>query len=356
MLGGHTNRVERNVGIDILRIVSTYMVLILHVNGMGGIMDNATGINSYVSIILEQLCIVAVNIFAIISGYCNYKKKFKLKNIVSLWLLVVFYSCGINIVDMIVNNSFSMKTIIISLLPVTSNKYWYFSSYFLLFFAMPVLNNIIKNSNQRSCLVFISIFLFLGSVIGYKADPFNLNFGYTALWLMIMYCVGAYIKKYDVSIKFKNKELNKIIYLLIYLALTGFSLIEKSLDYNYLPTVLSSIFLFLYFSKLNFKTNRIISTLSKTSFAIYIIHLQTVIRYKFIELKFIHYINYKPLTFIFAVLVTAIIIYLLCSILEVIRLQLFKRLGINKLLDLFQNKVDQICDKYFYDKKTTDGQ
>lgn len=35
---------ERNVGIDMLRIISMYMVVILHINGIGGIILNTQSV------------------------------------------------------------------------------------------------------------------------------------------------------------------------------------------------------------------------------------------------------------------------------------------------------------------------
>ena len=71
---------ERNYGIDLLRVLATYMVLVLHVMGQGGIVWTIDGSsNNYiVAWLLELLAFCAVNCYALISGYVGLYKKFKL--------------------------------------------------------------------------------------------------------------------------------------------------------------------------------------------------------------------------------------------------------------------------------------
>ena len=70
---------ERNLGIDLLRIISMLMIVVLHVLKKGGILENAE-VNSahyYVAWVLEALCIGAVNCYALISGYVGVNSKIK---------------------------------------------------------------------------------------------------------------------------------------------------------------------------------------------------------------------------------------------------------------------------------------
>ena len=62
---------ERNYGIDLLRIVSMMMVVLLHVLGQGGILDGSDPltVKSETAWLLEIGAYSAVNIYAMISGY-----------------------------------------------------------------------------------------------------------------------------------------------------------------------------------------------------------------------------------------------------------------------------------------------
>ena len=61
---------KKNIGIEIVRILSMYMVMILHILGHGGILKSENIYSfSFISIwFIEIISIVAVNLFGLISG------------------------------------------------------------------------------------------------------------------------------------------------------------------------------------------------------------------------------------------------------------------------------------------------
>ena len=73
------NKRERNYGIDLLRIVSMLMVVVLHVLGQGGVLKTSTPLSIGYSVawILEIAAYCAVNCYALISGYVGVNSKFK---------------------------------------------------------------------------------------------------------------------------------------------------------------------------------------------------------------------------------------------------------------------------------------
>ena len=94
---------RRNYGIDLLRIVAMYMIVLYHCLLLGGVINKATqigigSINYDISWLLDTLCYCAVNCYALISGYVGVKSKFKLQNIIKLWFQVLFYSVVLNII------------------------------------------------------------------------------------------------------------------------------------------------------------------------------------------------------------------------------------------------------------------
>lgn len=62
---------KRNYGIDLLRIVSMFMVVFLHILGGGGVLelDSLSGASYWTAWTLKTASYCAVDIFAIISGY-----------------------------------------------------------------------------------------------------------------------------------------------------------------------------------------------------------------------------------------------------------------------------------------------
>ena len=101
----------RNYGIDLLRIVSMFLVCLIHVLGHGGVLGATSRLSAEYEIawFLGICAFCAINCFAMISGYVGFNKKFKFSNLVNLWLQVVFYSVLITCGFFIYKQVFSWK-------------------------------------------------------------------------------------------------------------------------------------------------------------------------------------------------------------------------------------------------------
>ena len=86
------NKIDtRNYGIDLLRIVSMIMILVLHICDIGGMLTfTDRDANDTVGYFFYAMSFCAVNCFALISGYVGYKSKHKYANIIYLTLQVIF--------------------------------------------------------------------------------------------------------------------------------------------------------------------------------------------------------------------------------------------------------------------------
>ena len=67
---------EYNRGIELLRIILMFMVVILHVLGAGGILSNADPMSGqyFAGWALETVCYGAVDTFALVSGYVMWRE------------------------------------------------------------------------------------------------------------------------------------------------------------------------------------------------------------------------------------------------------------------------------------------
>ena len=85
---------NRNYGIDLLRIITMFMIVNLHILYHGGILSSeklyfgSTKFN--IVWIIEIVSYVAVNCYALISGFVGVNSKNKYSNIILLWLRVAF--------------------------------------------------------------------------------------------------------------------------------------------------------------------------------------------------------------------------------------------------------------------------
>ena len=84
----------RNWGVDLLRILSMFMVVVLHVLGQGGILVAQVPFD-YGWVLcwtLESACFCAVNCFGIISGYVSRAVTLSIRACFFRWAQVAFYS------------------------------------------------------------------------------------------------------------------------------------------------------------------------------------------------------------------------------------------------------------------------
>lgn len=211
---------HRNYGIDLLRIVSMLMIVFHHCFVHGNFLENMpSSLESNIILFVERICYVAVNLYALISGYVLINNKFTYLKLVNLWLQVFFYSAIIGIIFFAFSD-IGLGQLLFTFMPFISFQYWYFSAYVCLFLLVPFINKMLLSLNKRQHFILIvTLFLFfsvipLCSFIFYS-DFFNIENGYNPMLLIYLYIIGAYINRHDNS---KNKKLNiNIINLIVFL-------------------------------------------------------------------------------------------------------------------------------------------
>lgn len=107
------NKKLRYEGIDLLRIISMLMVVVLHILGIGGVIENTVEntSNYYISNFMEHFCFCAVNLYALITGFVYIKATYRFHKIVSLWCEVFFYSFLITIIFLLLPGLILVKLI-----------------------------------------------------------------------------------------------------------------------------------------------------------------------------------------------------------------------------------------------------
>lgn len=339
----------RNLGIDILRILSMLGVVFLHVLGHGGILYlDHTPVNFSMVWFFEVLTYPAVNCFVLISGYVGYKDNVispKIKNLLSLMFTVTFYSISIYLVlaySGII--PFELNAFVKNFFPTMYKNYWFFSAYFGMFLLSPLLNLLVQHLSLKYALAFLSVLLFLGTGPT-TYDAFTLTEGYSMIWLVFIYLTGAIIKKFKL-----NELLSKKWWLII--ALTAFLItwISKiafhysSITYfnnrsNLLikyvsPTIIiMAVALLCLFSKIkcNPSLAKIISFFASSTFSVYLIHDNNYIRNHLMSKihTFIDSYDFIYLTLFIIFMVLAV--FVTCILIDKIRIVIFKILKIEKL-------------------------
>ena len=349
---------KRNYGIDLLRIISMFMVVILHVLGSGGILDATLGMvmHNRAAWLLEIAAYCAVNCYALISGYVGVNSKFKFTNIVTLWLQVFFYNLLISVLFWLFKfQPFNFDTIVNAIFPVFTRRYWYFTAYFCMFFFTPALNLILNKMSKKqmgfillSGVIILSVFpTFL------QLDTFGLTYGYSPWWLIFLYLIGGYIKKYNLFSNGGWKE-----YIVYYICFVLFTFLSKigfefitirlfgEIRYNFMfigytsPTILGcAISLLMAFSKMKVqKISKFISFFAPLSFGVYIIHNNPIFAQKFWHGKFVFLSEYSPFLIILGVFACALVVYIGCSLVDFVRFSIFKFFKIKERVSKLEKK------------------
>lgn len=193
---------QRSYGLDLLRILSMFLVVILHLLGAGGVLSRLVpGSIRYVAVWgLELVASCAVNCYGLLSGYVGYGSSHSRKKLLSMWLQVFFFSVLLSWgVGLYFQGTLSMRDITAPLFPVLTTQYWYFTAYFGVCLLMPYLDRMLAGLSRKQTAELAAILVLLFSVLPLFSteDLFTTNGGYTMLWLMVLYLLGACIKKYE---------------------------------------------------------------------------------------------------------------------------------------------------------------
>ncbi|ORX78487.1 hypothetical protein BCR32DRAFT_270054 [Anaeromyces robustus] len=150
------NERKRNYGIDILKMVSMFMVIQLHIIGKSKIVNkNPKDTNFLISYFMLIYAYCAVNLFAMTSGYLIVNTKYSRFKIIPTWLNVSYYAGLINVLFKIIpvlstyHTVTNIEIIKAYLTPVTSKYYWYFTCYFALYFFIPYINQMLHSIDKK---------------------------------------------------------------------------------------------------------------------------------------------------------------------------------------------------------------
>lgn len=322
---------DRKSNIELLRIICILMIILLHYNNgrMGGALSNVKGypFNYYLVKIVESLCIVAVNVFIIITGYFSYKKtKVKVNKVIKLFYQCIIYGLLIYF-GLVLFGRLEINKDTLFMLRDTIFDRWFIIIYSILYLLIPYINIVLNklNKKQYNCLLIICFIFFYIWPTFYLKTPVNDN-GYGIINFVVLYSIGAYIHKYyDNNIKI-YKPIS--IYLICSIITTYMSCCTKidAYAYNQVFNLIGAISLFLVFKNINIKDSKVINKLSTYVLCTYIIHenaLFRVILYReiFLTPKFYH----RKLMVV-NMFYTTLGIFVGCIIIEYIRKLIMKKL------------------------------
>lgn len=359
----------RNDGIDLLRILSMLYIVVLHCLGLGGALEAVPMESStyFVGWMMQMWVYCAVNIFALISGYvgyCDKERKFQYANYILLWLQVVFWNALLTVVcSLVAGQGVSLLAIVRSCLPVTTNTHWYFTAYTGLFFLIPVLNTAVRSSSHRCLRWLFAVMFVLFSLYSTVADRWRLEEGFSLLWLMVLYLMGAIMKKCGFGAGLSQKKAFAGIVIctllswlwVLYENRAGYLFSGSLVCEIYLtPTYLISAMLHvLLFSRLQVPNSikKWIRFAAPGAFAVYLINCHNSVLDAYVRFRF-QWLGALPvLEFVSWTLLISVVFVAACLCADFLRQKLFGILRVKalaqKVMDMVMLATDCVMKKLF---------
>lgn len=207
---------ERNKGLDLLRLFAGMAVIMLHYNGGYAlpIIDSVSSSNRLLLYGMRALCLPAVNVFLLISGYFLFSsEKRSLGKLINLFVLIVFFRELFYLGPVALGrHPFEWSLFLSSLVP----DVYFIVLYSVVYLLSPYINLIIKQLSNKGVLRLLLILFLVLSVEPWLVDILEnttgqswrglsmvafsgADGGQTLTHFVYMYVIGACLNKLELS-------------------------------------------------------------------------------------------------------------------------------------------------------------
>ncbi len=333
----------RQSNLELLRIVAMILIVIFHFAIHGGFDYKTVGITIprlwYNFILMGGK--VGVDIFVLISGYFLINEKdllFKFKRLLKVWGQVFFYSMVFYVVFRLLGiYEFDITIIKETLFPITYQRWWFASTYFVLYIIHPFLNKFLNTIDKKTYQSLLVILVFIWSII---PTLFKMDFeGNSLTWFVTLYAIAGYIRLYgfNKNIKLKYYLIVLIVSLLItYLTSFIYTMLSiNSIKYyddiiffygqEKLTTLVISLSLFMLFLNLHINYHKWINALASTTFGVYLIHDYSPFRKILWSMIFKNSSYQNSLYLIPYTIIVVLVVYAVCTLIDLIRIKLIEK-------------------------------
>lgn len=299
------NNKSRMANLELLRCVAMMMVVVLHYLGKGNILadltvENMGGVGT-VAWVLEAFCIVAVNLYMLISGYFLCESSFKLSRLLRLLVQIWTYSVAIGLlaaaVGLVPAEEFTTYYLLQLIFPVSMGHYWFMTAYVFLYLLLPFVSMAVKRMTKGQLQItlglLLSAFCLMKSVL-----PVRLEMdakGYDCLWYLCVFLTAAYIRKFGIPF-LQKKGRGALLYVVsallifagtmclhfIYVKTGSLGLMIKVfIEYNHALPFLAAVGLFGAFLRVRIegRSAGLVCAIAPYTLGVYLLHENIGVRY-----------------------------------------------------------------------------
>lgn len=341
----------RIISLDLLRIIAMCMVLVLHTNLSGGFLKiEEPNIYRLLICLYEHMSIVAVDVFVIISAWFLSEKYTSFSKIVSLIWTILFWTIIMSIIAYMLGEQISFKDIAKSV-PLIGRAYDFCSGYIVMYLCSPYLNKILDNTTKKqlSLLALGAFVLFSVATPLTTSHYLYIGGGYSFMWFVILYIITVWVKTIRDYFSIRHC-------LYVYLTLSFFCALADfygiafigGLEYNNPFVAVSAFSIFLVFLKINIRCAflaRLVSFFAPLAFGVFLIHANFLFARWYQKFQFCNWISGDISSYLFGVPIFVAIVFICCSYLEYLRIQIFKLIKEKERTEKLCNKLDSIYTK-----------
>ena len=183
----------RQANLELLRLLAMVFVVTAHLMNHGNLIGAAKmGTASYYLVwTLFGVSFTCINLYLLISSYFLTESRFSLWKLVKMAVQVLFYALGITAIFWIFTDvPHDLEYLVYSILPISSDFYWFVSMYVGMYVLAPVMNKLILALTKRQLACACALALALVSVwpnIFYFSSALNTAGGVSISWFLTIY-------------------------------------------------------------------------------------------------------------------------------------------------------------------------
>lgn len=325
----------RQTNIELLRILSMFLVLMIHYNVITNGMPNqemvvTTPMRAWGISLLSGLDFICVDCFLVISGYFGIHWKWK--SIASYLFQLSFWSAFVYIACSLLGyHAFSASEFAhITITALLGN--WFFMCYLGVYVLAPVMNTFAEKCDTKQMGYVLLAFFMYQTIFGYVLKArVDLLQGLNILNLCGFYLLGAYLKKCDLKWSKFPAWVDLSIYLGIAFFLSILSVVTKYFGatkdvFSYISpfAIVQSAYLFLFFKKIPVgRWEKTILFFSTSAFAVLLMHSWAGAGAYFDVCRLIH--DHLPVPFLF-VLLFMMLFFVVAVFVDKVRMWLFEKI------------------------------
>lgn len=291
--------------LELLRCGAMMMVVVLHYLGKGELLADLTGdrmgIGETLAWLLECFCIVAVNVYMLISGYFLCTSSFKISRLIRLWLQVWVYSVVFGLFGalsgVMTGTEFDAHFLLTLIFPVSMGHYWFMTAYVFLYLLLPFVGMAVRKMDRRQMQMALGLLLFAFCLLK-SVLPLRLEMdgkGYDCLWYLCVFLTAAYIRRFGISFLEKKRRclllyagccllifVGTFLLRAIYLRTGGLGrMLGMCLEYNHILALLAAVGLFGFFAGMDLqgKGAGLVNRIGPYTLGVYLLHENLGFRY-----------------------------------------------------------------------------